>query len=423
MWTMQCRIACTLLWVAGAVLNGQTPRDPDEILNDIKEKARQNLTRLPDYICAQTIERSRRPDAESKMAPFDTLRLEVGLIGDRELFAWPDSARFEDKELNELIQRGTIGNGAFALHARNVFLSGAPAFTFIDEETLEGKRALRYDFDVPGERSTYKLRVQPREALVPFHGSFWVDAETLDLMRLKVEVDDIPEELGLALARDEMSYARMPIGSGSFLLPSSSELNMVGLGGNASRNLATFSGCKQYVGESSISFLEPSATVPQTAGSLAKLALPARAELELALETDIDPEHAALGDTVRAIVADALKEGHAVLVPQGAQVLGRLVRLERHDQPVDHYVVGLEFHTLEFQGQRAEFRATMRKAGPASGLIQQTKRMDPVFDRKRKKAFMQILVNEQQRGQGILHWQAKNPIVQKGLKMRWEVEP
>lgn len=420
---MQYRIACALLWVAGAVLDGQTPRDPNEVLAEIKERASQSLTRLPDYICVQTIERSRRPDAQSKLEPLDTLRLEVGLVGNRELFAWPDSARFEERALTDMIQRGTIGNGAFALHARNVFLSRAPAFTYKGEESLDGKRTYRYDFDVSAERSTYKLRVQPNEAIVPFHGSFWADAETLDLVKLKVEADDIPDELGVALASDEMNYARVNIGMGSFLLPSSSELNMVGLAGNASRNRATFSKCRQYVGESSISFQDTAEQSPQLASAVENVTLPPRAELELALESEIDPERTALGDVVRAVLADSLREGQTILAPRGATVLGRVVRLERYGQPVDHFVIGLEFHTLEFGGKKAEFRATMQKAGPSAGLMQQAKRMDPVFDRKRKKAFLQILVNEQQRGQGILHWQAKNPIVEKGLRMRWEVEP
>ncbi|MCW5976624.1 MAG: hypothetical protein KIT09_01035 [Bryobacteraceae bacterium] len=420
---MGWRIALCLVWAAGVAMEGQSPLEADELLGQIQERAKQNLDRLPDYICVQTIQRSRRPDAKSEMQPLDTLRLEVGLVGDRELFAWPDSARFEERDVTDMVQRGTIGNGAFGLHARNVFLSRAPAFEFKGEETLDGKRTYRYDFDVPAERSTYRLRVQPREALVPFYGSFWADAETLDVARLKVEVDDIPEELGVALTTDEMRYERMEIGSTSFLLPAASELNMVSLTGDATRNRATFSQCRQYVGESSISFQETPGEAPQLAAGVESLRLAPRTDLELTLEAAIDPQRAALGDPVHAVVASTVKEGASIVVPRGATVIGRVVRLERYDQPVDHFIVGLEFYALEFGNKRAEFRATMQKAGPSPGLVEQAKRMDPVFDRKRKKAFMQILVNEQQRGQGVLHWYAKNPIVDKGLRMLWRVEP
>jgi hypothetical protein len=416
------RIAVFLLWVTGAVASAGPPED-SELLDRIKARARENLNRLPDYICVQTVERTWRRTPQTDFAPMDTLRLEVGLIGDRELFAWPNAARFQEKDVTDLVQRGTIGNGAFGLHARNVFLSGSPAFQFRGEETIDGVRAIRFDFDVPLQRSTYRLRAPPREALVAFHGVFWVDAETLDLMRLRVMVEEIPPELGVALATDEMNYWRMRIGDGEFLLPSSSELQMVSVTGETNRNRTSFGNCRQYVGESSISFLHQDAESPAGRQGGGRLALPARAPLELELETEIDPQTAALGDPVRAIVARPVKEGNRVVVPPGAVALGRLVRLEKQDQPLEHYIIGLEFHTLETAGAQAELRATMRKAGPSAGLIEQAKRLDPTFSPKRKKPFMQILVNEQQRGQGILHWRAKYPVVAKGLKMHWEVEP
>jgi len=122
-------------------------------------------------------------------------------------------------------------------------------------------------------------------------------------------------------------------------------------------------------------------------------------------------------------VARPIKEGNRVVVPAGAVALGRLVRLERYEQPIEHYLIGLEFHTLQAGAQRAELRATMRRAGPAAGLVEQARRLDPTFDPRRKRPFMQILVNEQQRGQGVLHWSAKHPVVSRGLRMEWLVEP
>lgn len=417
------RIVLFLLWVTGAAVSAGPSEDSELLLDRIRDRARENLNRLPDYICVQTVERTWRPNPQTEFAPMDTLRLEVGLIGDRELFAWPNAARFQEKDVTDLVQRGTIGNGAFGLHARNVFLSGSPAFQFRGEETIEGTRAIRFDFDVPLERSTYRLRAPPREALVAYHGAFWVAAETLDLLRLRVMVEEIPPELGVALATDEMHYRRVRIGDGDFLLPASSELQMVSVTGETNRNRTSFGNCRQYVGESSITFL------PQDTGPSAgrhgggRLDLPARASLLLELETEIDPQTAALGDPVRAVVARPVKEGNRVVVPAGAVARGRLVRLEKQDQPLEHYIIGLEFHTLETGDAQAELRATMRKAGPSAGLIEQAKRLDPTFNPKRKKPFMQILVNEQQRGQGILHWRAKHPVVARGLKMHWEVEP
>ena len=64
----------------------------------------------------------------------------------------------------------------------------------------------------------------------------------------------------------------------------------------------------------------------------------------------------------------------------------------------------------------------MRKASGSSALMKESKTLMPTFGKKRK-AFMQVLVNEQHRGQGIIHWKADNPVVSRGLKMRWETDP
>ncbi|MCP5109495.1 MAG: hypothetical protein GY953_01530 [bacterium] len=422
---MRFLVACVLLWAVGASAVAQAPPAPEELLSQIRARAKANLERLPDYICVETVERERRASLGKEFEPYDILQLEVGLVGDRELFAWPNSARFSEAEVADLVGRGTIGNGNFGLHARNVFLSNAPKFEFRGEENLGGKPVYRYDFDVPIGRSTYTLRVPPNAARVAFRGSFWVDTTTLDLLRLTVEADDIPEELGLTMSSDIMEYQRIPIGGGDFLLPKSSRLTMLGTSGNAGRNFSSFANCRQYVGESSISFggAGPADPVSRRAAGNEGFRLPPRTLLELSLSDPIDPRNSVVGDPVRAVLSRPVKEGREILVPRGALAHGRLVRIERYESPVEHYVIGLEFHTLEFNGQQASFRATMRKAGPHSGLLKQAKRLDPTFNRKRKKAFMQILVNETHRGQGILHWTAKRPLVAKGLKMRWEVDP
>ncbi len=241
-------------------------------------------------------------------------------------------------------------------------------------------------------------------------------------MRLEVIADDIPRQLGLVEATDRMDYARAAIGTSEFLLPKGSELNMAGVGGVASRNLTKFSGCRQYVGESSISFHAPATGGDRQPSGGAELRLPPHVDLEMPLVDAIDSRNAVIGAPVRAVLAKPLKNGEETLIPKGASVLGRLVRMEKYKNPVDHFVVGLEFHTVEFEGQRTGFTATMREASGSASLMKQARRLDPTFH-KRRKPSLDILVNETQRGQGIFYWKAKNPVIQPGLRMRWVTEP
>ena len=389
-----------------------------DLLPRFQSAVKETLRRLPDYTCMETITRGRRTPPSNRFQPVDTIRLQVGLIGGRERHAWPD-ARFDDRELRDLVGRGIIGAGDFAAHVRHVFLSPATEFSPRGTATLRNRAAARFDYELPVEYSRYKLRVPPEEAEVGVRGSFWIDLETLDLLRLEVHADEIPPELGMSSVTEIIDYARTPIAGSDFLLPASSELTMVGLDSEEHRNQIAFTECRQFKSESSISFNieDLTAASPVSRPAAVSPVLAPSLQIDLTLDSDIDPEKAAIGDSIRAVVARPVRDG-AQVIPEGSVVHGRLCRLERDVQPFEHYVIGLEFHTLETANSRFDFFATMQDAGPATGLLRQSRHLDPVFDRKRTVHF-DILVREKPRGEGVLHWDAKHPLIRRGLKMRW----
>jgi hypothetical protein len=412
------RLGCAF-WVAGLPLCALAEDGAGELLERVRARMRENLSRAPDYVCQETVERWARDSQRSEFKAMDILRLEVGFAGGKEIFSWRGASRFEEKELADLVGSGVVGTGAFAVHAANVFLSRAAEFTYRGEEEWKGKRSFRFDYLVPREHSRYRVRVPPYQAVVGFHGSFWVDAETLDLLRLEVHADEIPDELRLARASDVMEYQRVTIGREDYLLPASSEFSMLGILGNEYRNRRRLTNCRQYTAEASLRFDSAAEAAPVARPS----ALPPRLPLELMLESTIDLETAALGDEVRAALARPLLHQGQLLAPQGAAVLGRLVRLEKNAMPFPHYVVGLEFDVLESPAGRLEFAATLEDVAPGPGLIRQAKTLDPTFDRRRRVPRLEILVRERQEGRGVLHWDARQPRIRRGLRMRWRTEP
>lgn len=395
---------------------------PADLLDRFRASIRETLRQLPDYTCQETIQRSRRPVKGSGFQNLDTLRLQVALINRRERYSWADATQFEDRELRELIGKGVISTGGFASHVAHVFLSRAAQFQRKGQEEMQGRPAVRFDYEVPVEHSTFKVSVPPEETEVGVRGTFWVDVETLDLLRLEVHADEVPTELGISEVRETIDYARTPIGDGTFLLPVSSTLLVTDLQSEEHRNQASFSACRQYKVESNVRFAgeetSPEKPAPSVAPTAISRDLPPRLLLEIELEQDITPEKSALGDSIRAVVSKAARVADQIVVPVGSVVHGRLVRLEKEARPFLHYIVGLELHTLQLGDSRVELFATLQDAGPAAGLLRQTRRMDPVFTRKRTTRF-DILVREKPKGEGVLHWDARHPRIRKGLKMRW----
>jgi hypothetical protein len=421
---MRSATVCSWFWAAIAGFGAQTAIAPETLLlARIKVRMSETLAALPNYTCVQTIERSRRRAPDRRFEFLDNVRLEVALVDGKELFAWPGATVFEERELANMVG-GTIGNGNFALHAKSVFMGRSATHRPAGEEQFRGRRAVRYEYEVSQLQSGYNIRVSPREAMVGYHGQFWVDAETLDLMRLEVVADDIPPFLGVSLARDVMDYERMQIGEASFLLPSASELTMVDLHGNEHRNRTVFAGCRHYAGESRLSFDDPPDGDIAPKGSLeryVRLELPPRVQLALALESEIDSATAAVGDPVEARLTRPIRHHGQIVAPKGARVSGRLIRLEKYRSPYEHYIVGLQFDTLEFADTRAEFSATMVDVGPANGLIREQPRRIGPGHRPGRGAYAFASI-EGKAGQGFLRWKAGRLRLPRGLLMFWRTD-
>jgi len=363
---LQTLAAAACAAVLGAQPGSEPVLDADVLrLAKIKVLMEENLLRLPDYTCQQTVERSVRRKQKGRFELVDALRLEVALVDGKELFSWPGQKSFDDRELSDLVGGGTIGNGTFGLHARSVFLSNAPTFRYAGQTTLAGTAVLRYDFQVPQFRSGYRIKVGDQKAVVGYYGSFFVSSSNLELLRLEIEADEIPPYLGLSSAGDAIDYGRVRIGENDFLLPVSSVLTMVDVHGVESRNRSFFSHCRQYTGESVLTFAEPS---PQEDRPLPSepISLPEGLLLELHLQTPILPAQAARGDQVTAVVGRNVKHNGMVLIPKGALAHGRFLGSQRQAGRVPSIAFHLEFTEVSYDGKTVNLAAVLEDCGPVA---------------------------------------------------------
>jgi hypothetical protein len=232
------------------------------LLERIRIRAAENLSAQPNYTCHETIERGVRQPGSGSFKLRDTIQLEVALVGGRELFSPGGASEFKDAKITDLVTGGTIANGNFALHAHAVFLSDGPEFHYRGRSNWGNTETLDFDYLVKRELSGWEVRVDDKTGFVGYQGSFRVDATTLDLVELSVETNDIPSFVTLRSARDTMGYQRIPIGRADFLLPRSSEMIVIALNGIESRNRTLFHGCRQYAGESVLTFDEAPADSP-----------------------------------------------------------------------------------------------------------------------------------------------------------------
>jgi hypothetical protein len=125
----------------------------------------------------------------------ERLRLEVLFTETTELFAWPGSSEFTSEALESWIGAGAISNGDFAAEILNLFVVSAATVSYSGSDTFEQRPVLRFDFHMPLLSSRYSLSIQGKSATTPYSGSFWVDRESLDLIRLEMHAEQIPSDL------------------------------------------------------------------------------------------------------------------------------------------------------------------------------------------------------------------------------------
>lgn len=319
-----------LVILAAALLPAADTADSIRIAR-IRSHMAETLRQMPNYTCTQTIERTMRRARGRRFELIDTVRLEVALVNGRELFAWPGSGKFDDREIGELLAGGTSGNGNFANHARAIFLGDSAVFSYLGEVETEERRVFRYQFDVPRRVSGYNLKVGKAEGVSGYHGYFEADAWSLDVVALDVIADDIPAHVPIRAAVTRMRYQRVPIGANTFLLPEFSDMALTDLDGNDSRNVVHLASCRQYGTESTISFADPPPETaaptppPLPAAEAAPAELPDGLFVEMTLNQPLKLTGAAIGDLVEGRVIANAKYRGAVMVPKGSVARGRII--------------------------------------------------------------------------------------------------
>ena len=337
-----------LAWIAALTSAPAADREGPQLLARIRTRMTQTLARLPDYTCRETIERSVQKPGATRFENRDLLRVDVAYLNGRELYAWPGE-RFGEKSLLEMVPGGAIGTGNFGALGRAVFADNGPVFMYEGRSAQNGRNQVRYSFQVPLGRSNYAIHNGQRAAMVAYHGWFTADAETGDVIAFEVEANEIPRELETLQGIEHVEYARSHIGNSDYLLPGTSETVITDLKGEVSRNHITLERCREYAGESTVTFGEPGAVPAARPLPAPPPAFEARVELHLRITTPIDPGVTAIGDRIRAEVT---REVRRPLIPVGSIATLRVIGMETVTVRAQSFsVIKFELLRVEAAGQ------------------------------------------------------------------------
>jgi len=374
--------------------------DPQQTLARLREIARDEAARIPNYTCVQTIDRqffrsggvvgptvlaigvgrgsvtaaarakpqscddvaARQRQRGYHLAPTsaDRFRLEVRVGRGGEMYSWVGASAFGDRPLHELLAPGPSGTGAIGPMLMNV-VEDAPEFQFDGEKTVNGRRLYAWSFRIPMERShNIFISRGGSEATVGYEGTILADPETGVPVQLTVVAARLPAETSCCRFTAVLDYSPQRIGAADFPLPQAARQRFTMPDGMEVENTVTFSACREYVAESAVNY--PGAPAPAPAASVDPAPpprIPGGLPVTIAVTGAIDSAVAAAGDPFTGRLAkpvlDKLKNA---IAPAGAVVHGRVTSSSRSASPaVD---LRLTVQTVEIGGREVPFHLTAK---------------------------------------------------------------
>jgi hypothetical protein len=357
----------------------------DEVLKRTAAKVAASYNSIHTYTCVETIQRDYyRPrgntlprdcqvlmqqrqhptiDMALLLGSRDRLRLEVATSSRGEINSWPGASRFADSGIETLVREGPIGTGAFGTLLSLMFTSDVKKFGFVGDVTEAGRRYLIYTFSVPVTDSHYRVKTQDNSAwlTVGYEGVLHVDAETADPLRVTTVTSNMPLAVGVCQTASTLNFKHDASVGEELLLPVQAGQHFISPNGNETQNTITFSSCRQYSSESSISYYappDPAAPAGHAAAKPRPLEIPEWLPFSMELLTTIDTDISAAGDRFSARLATPIRDSRRVIAPKGAMIEGRVSNVEIGFR-AEVVAIGLLPETIEIQGAKVPFAARL----------------------------------------------------------------
>jgi hypothetical protein len=250
-------IPCAALAWSAALAWGQRPSDADftALLEKSRQKALDYAQSLPDFVCAEIIQRYAASAWGVKLGPWiytDTLTVKLSYSQRTEGHKLElIDGRPTDRKFEEL--GGETSSGEFGGILRTVFDPASQAAFERDSLKKVRNRRIAYQYAVSAARSPYYVRHQNRTAIVGLRGTVEIDSETGEIWRLVAIAYDIPQQVDVQFFSSTVEYALASVAGRNYLLPGHSETEMHSTE-TWTRNKMEFRNYRKFSADSTVDF-------------------------------------------------------------------------------------------------------------------------------------------------------------------------
>ncbi|MDR3700495.1 MAG: hypothetical protein P4L56_12705, partial [Candidatus Sulfopaludibacter sp.] len=312
--------------------------------------------------CGALLEERQHPpvDPGIQLILTDRLRLDVTMTSRGEIYSWVGASKFEDSGIGAVVHQGPFSTGSFGAMVTIVLAQDPKTFQYRGTTQQDGRALMEYSFLEAQADSRYKVKTRDSWVNSGYSGSVQVDPLTYEVVRLTVQTGELPPAAGTCQISSNMEFHLVRIGDSAFPLPKQGLQRFLDINGDQVENTTTLAGCREYRGESTITFFpapdtaggsSPGSATPPPAG------VPAGLHFTFELTTPISADIAAGGDPFSGRLASALRVKGKTIAPAHALVEGRLLRVEMRRVAPPSATFVLKLRTVEVAGVKIPLAA------------------------------------------------------------------
>lgn len=229
----------------------------DPVIAKAREVAAQFSGSLPNFFCLQVTTRYQSDHPKSGWDPIDVISADVAYENGEESYK---NIKVGNKPVNKDMM--DIGGGATSTGEFESILlallepqSGA-RFHRTGTDTIHGRSTYVFSFEIPRERSTWRIETTSQLYYPAYGGSVWIDKETSRVLRLEEQARSLPLLFPLDTVESAVEYDFIRLSTPQqFLLPVNAEvLNCIRGSRMCARNRIEFRNYRKFGATSDITF-------------------------------------------------------------------------------------------------------------------------------------------------------------------------
>jgi hypothetical protein len=203
-------------------------KEQASVLKDVTEYALLYAKNLPNFICTQVTRRYADPTGMEFWHLQDTVLTKLSYFEQKEDYkvVMVNNQAVNNLSYNEL--GGATSSGEFGSMLKAIFSPETQTrFEWDHWATLRGKRMHVFSYHVSQIHSDWAVVYEKSQKVVPaYRGMIYVDKDTLAVMRVTLEAEDMPVSFPVQTATTVLDYDFIDISGREFVLPLKATMRM-----------------------------------------------------------------------------------------------------------------------------------------------------------------------------------------------------